>query len=103
MPAPDTPTLKTISGSNVADVGSSLKLQCQTTTQAAGLQYTFFKGSSVLSEQENEVFLLTNLAISNSGVYTCMVSLNGVESGVSNNVQIQVSGEMSLLKKRLWL
>ena len=89
------PTLQATPSSSVANSGSSLRLQCQTSTQANDLQYIFYKGSTAITTQNNELYFISSLAVSDSGLYTCKVSLNGIQSGFSNSFQLSVSGESS--------
>ena len=89
-PRPQPPTLSVTPSGQLILPGTSVNLVCTTSTQG-NILYTFMKGSNTVYSGVEFSYTLDQAQASDTGVYTCVVSVSGVTSSPSNEHTITVS------------
>ena len=92
IPVPDTPQLIMSPNSLYIQSTTQLALRCATTS-AGDKTYTFFRNGQLVDTGDNN-YMIASASVSDSGSYTCAVTINGVASLQSNFHTINVVGKI---------
>ena len=88
---PETPTLSKNNQDSTIESGTPVTLTCVTTSTGLGT-YTFTKDN--VGVQVGSLNTFVSSGSSDSGTYSCKVSINGIESETSNSVSLNIIGEV---------
>ena len=92
FPVPNTPTLIVSPNADVVQSTTQLAMRCLTTS-TGDRTYTFFRNNILVDTGDNN-YMIASASTTDSGTYTCVVSINGVDSLSSNFHTINVVGEL---------
>ena len=100
-----TVTLQTPSlNASVSDVnieaGTPVTLTCTTGSSGASMSYIFLKDSNLVVIEPTRNYMISSPTSAESGDYTCVVKIDGVESPASNIHTLTVVGKTFRLRTR---
>ena len=75
--------------------GTSLSMTCSSSS-VGDKTYTFMKGSTLVYEGRTNPFVIVSTT-EDTGMYSCKVTINGVESRPSNKRMVTVVGELKIV------
>ena len=91
-PVPNQPSLVVTPNSAFLQSSTQLALRCSTTS-AGTASYQFLRNGLVVSTGSDNVFLIPSPSTQNSGTYTCIVTINQVDSLPSFGHAVTFVGE----------
>ena len=91
---PKTPTMSVSPSDATLESSTSVTVTCTTTSSSSGsTEYTFLKDGVSVATQPADTYTMSSVTTSDSGTYTCKVTIKGVESLSSNQHTLRVVGE----------
>ena len=96
---PDAPTLSINPSAGTLMSGSTVVLTCDSLSTAASILYTFLQNNNEIRPAGAEkVFTMDGVdSADSSGTYTCLITINQVDSPTSNSQTISVVGEFGVM------
>ena len=89
---PKQPSLTASPNQLFIESGKPLTLECQNQSSGALMKYLFLKDSVVVASNSSKTYTIDKVDTSHTGTYTCIVSINGVNSTESKKHSMTVMG-----------
>ena len=95
---PKTPTLSVKPSDDTIENGARVSVTCVTSSTGASITYNFLKDGKVVKQsQQSGTYTMESISTTESGTYTCTVTMNSVTSVPSSGHDITVVGEYFMI------
>ena len=90
---PQTPTLSVAPSDATIESGTSVAVTCATASSGGSITYNFLKDGNPVTSQSSGTYTMGSITTSESGTYTCTVTISTVTSVASSGHTTTVVGE----------
>ena len=90
---PKTPSISVSPSDAYVASGTSVTLTCTTASSSARISYKFRQGAAEVATRSTNSLTISSVAIAQSGTYSCVVQISGVNSAASTGHSMTVVGK----------
>ena len=93
---PETPRLTRSPSDKVIRTGITIKFKCRSTTVDSAISYIFQKDNIEIGEPSGGSFSIDSPTTGNSGNYSCLATIKGINSSLSKILTVTFIGELCI-------